>query len=582
MDVEELLGSWLRSIGYYAAISSPLIPVHLHLLASALFPIVTGAHASLVCPSSAAKPLKTSEEEENLDEVEESKLEILSASDALLLPLASGTVLAGLYYLIQYLEDPELLNRLLNYYFSAVGIFAVTGLLGDSLTFLTSFLFPQSYSLGGRTFAVNQVEKSVCSRPRGETTSLLPLPGLFSKIPLPNRVRGMIWTTRGLLHTKLNTSVYVSGLVEGQVPINVNKIIGFGLALVSELYFNFVAKPWWLTNLLGFSFSYTALQYMSPSTALVGSLILSSLFFYDIFFVFYTPMMVTVATKLDIPAKLMFPRPSPSSSPEDAGAMSMLGLGDVVLPGMMIAFALRFDLYLHYLKQGSLKSRERQQQTVQSSEPETASASSKPRYIRATGNWGERFWTRKSGATEKIGGRFKKTYFVATIVGYVLGMVTTIICMHIASHAQPALLYLVPGVLGSLFITALWNGEFKTLWSYDEAAEEDDPKTRAVTQKVTGKKSAAGSKTPSSMFTKLWAEIRGAQTSEEHSKTADGTVAKGSASGENVDAISTKDSSKKEATRTIKPWVGKIVYFSIEKLQITKTLDISHVNAKSE
>jgi minor histocompatibility antigen H13 len=60
--------------------------------------------------------------------------------------------------------------------------------------------------------------------------------------------------------------------------------------------------------------------------------------------------MVTVATELDIPAKLLFPRPRGPGEDPTKQAMSMLGLGDVILPGMMIGFALRFDLYLFYLR----------------------------------------------------------------------------------------------------------------------------------------------------------------------------------------------------------------------------------------
>ena len=60
--------------------------------------------------------------------------------------------------------------------------------------------------------------------------------------------------------------------------------------------------------------------------------------------------MVAVATQLDIPAKLLFPRPVGPGDDPSKRAMSMLGLGDVILPGMMIGFALRFDLYLFYLQ----------------------------------------------------------------------------------------------------------------------------------------------------------------------------------------------------------------------------------------
>jgi minor histocompatibility antigen H13 len=60
--------------------------------------------------------------------------------------------------------------------------------------------------------------------------------------------------------------------------------------------------------------------------------------------VFYTPYMVTVATKLDVPIKLTF---------QAAERKSILGLGDIVIPGMVMALALRFDLWRHY--EGKIK-----------------------------------------------------------------------------------------------------------------------------------------------------------------------------------------------------------------------------------
>ena len=40
--------------------------------------------------------------------------------------------------------------------------------------------------------------------------------------------------------------------------------------------------------------------------------------------------------------------------------------------------------------------------------------------------------------------------------------------MYVFNHAQPALLYLVPGTLIPSTLTAFFSGEFKELWDYDE------------------------------------------------------------------------------------------------------------------
>jgi len=70
-----------------------------------------------------------------------------------------------------------------------------------------------------------------------------------------------------------------------------------------------------------------------------GSLLLSLLFFYDIFFVFGTDVMITVAKNIDAPIKLQFPRDLTTTPPQ----YSILGLGDIVIPGIFMSMCLRFD-----------------------------------------------------------------------------------------------------------------------------------------------------------------------------------------------------------------------------------------------
>lgn len=62
--------------------------------------------------------------------------------------------------------------------------------------------------------------------------------------------------------------------------------------------------------------------------------------------------------------------------------------------------------------------------------------------------------------------------------GYVLGMVITFLVMVIFNHAQPALLFLVPGCTLSILLKAFIYGELKEIWNYDEAKErQEDPET---------------------------------------------------------------------------------------------------------
>ena len=60
---------------------------------------------------------------------------------------------------------------------------------------------------------------------------------------------------------------------------------------------------------------------------------------------FGTEVMVTVAKSLDGPIKILFPRsliPDPATGKLE---MSLLGLGDIVIPGFFLALLLRFDAH---------------------------------------------------------------------------------------------------------------------------------------------------------------------------------------------------------------------------------------------
>jgi len=499
---------FLGRIAYEFSLIQPYIPTYLHLLVSALFPIYAGAHASLSRPSSAAKPPKRKrdgDEEDDEGPVEKGqRMEGLSPSDAILYPLLTGCMLAGLYFLIKWLQDPAILNKILNWYLSVFGILSITRLLSDSVTTITSYGFPARYSDGRFVWEIKQKLKTASARTHSKVGHTMPphrsspLPGFLSQTPLHRSVTNGLWGIRGLLTQPVWVmEAYMRGVMEAKVAIGVQGLYSFLFAVVAVLYFNLVDKPWWLTNLLGFSFSYSALQLMSPTTFWTGTLVLTSLFFYDIYFVFFTPLMITVATKLDIPVKLLFPRPSGADEDPAKKAMSMLGLGDVVLPGIMIGLALRFDLYLYYLKKqrnakrtalevsevGTEKEKtQRSKEDSKTDDIASAEGIVKATYISATGDWGERFWLGRQHTADIEGGSFPKTYFHASVIGYVIAMLCTLGVMHVYQHGQPALLYLVPGVLFSLWGTAFVRGDLKTMWEYTEAEEHETEASKSEKQ----------------------------------------------------------------------------------------------------
>mmetsp|Transcript_90139 Transcript_90139/g.257751 ORF Transcript_90139/g.257751 Transcript_90139/m.257751 type:complete len:157 (-) Transcript_90139:137-607(-) len=134
--------------------------------------------------------------------------------------------------------------------------------------------------------------------------------------------------------------------------------------------------------------------------------------------------MVTVAKSLDAPIKLLFPKTLAAGKLE----FSILGLGDIVIPGILVALLLRFDS-LH--------------------------ANAEPPFFHAF--------------------RFSKPYFTACLVAYVLGLALTVFIMEYFKAAQPALLYLVPACLGSALLVGLFRGQLGALFAYEEEDESLEP-----------------------------------------------------------------------------------------------------------
>jgi minor histocompatibility antigen H13 len=59
--------------------------------------------------------------------------------------------------------------------------------------------------------------------------------------------------------------------------------------------FYFLKKHWYLNNALGLTFSITGIEHLSLGATQTGIILLAGLFFYDIFWVFCTPVMVRIA-----------------------------------------------------------------------------------------------------------------------------------------------------------------------------------------------------------------------------------------------------------------------------------------------
>ncbi|RFU34032.1 hypothetical protein B7463_g2281, partial [Scytalidium lignicola] len=494
------LRSSLEQWSYKIYEERDMLQMYAHLILSAFFPIYIGAHASLHRPPSAAKPERPpGVPDDDDDEIEvEPVVEGLRPSDAIMFPILAGTVLGVLYLIIKWLKDPALLNKVLGWYFSALGVFGVGKLVADMIGVGITFVFPSVWSSGNEVYYVDPLlSQQFTHVPRNGQTQLhrrfienkpTPLPGPLSNVKFSRTNTQRLWSIRALLKNHWIFQGYVHGLFKTKNKVKMNDVLGFIIGLIAMVIYNTGGKYWWLTNLMGFGFAYGSLQLLSPTTFGTGSLLLIGLFIYDITMVFYTPLMVTVATSLDVPIKLVFPGPKRGS---------MLGLGDVVLPGIMMALALRFDLYLHYVRKQSVELQKTSLSTTESAvAPSSGQKIVKPTYIEATGNWGERFWTGHTKLADKpraaLGGHFSKTYFNASLIGYFIGIVVTLVVLNVYKHAQPALLYLVPAVLIAVWGTAFVRGEVDLMWNYTEDGSLEDELQSSDAQK-TNNVGAAGS-----------------------------------------------------------------------------------------
>ncbi|KAJ3503375.1 hypothetical protein NM208_g16528 [Fusarium decemcellulare] len=99
---------WLSAFEYMQDLDFLLL--ELKLVFSAIGIIYLGAHAALRRPPSAAPAKKKPGDKHEGDERFAQGLE---PSDAIMFPLMAAFVLVGLYYLIQWLQDPNILNKIL-------------------------------------------------------------------------------------------------------------------------------------------------------------------------------------------------------------------------------------------------------------------------------------------------------------------------------------------------------------------------------------------------------------------------------------------------------------------------------------
>jgi minor histocompatibility antigen H13 len=350
------------------------------IIALAVLPIYSGSFSSLRRPASAPS---SGDEEDQEDALAES----LGFREALIFPVIAGCVLGTLYLLLKYVSQ-DWVNWLLNFYMLFMGFMSAT----QAITKLMLYLYPAGKNLPKYAFAMHQKD--------GKKT----------------------------------------------IDLNISVLYLFaGIASLSITGYYAATHNWIASNLIGLSFAYNGIQLLALDSFKTGMALLTGLFFYDIYFVFGTEIMMTVdnhelATMIDwraqvakgieAPIKVVFPRDIIHNF---HGPATMLGLGDIVLPGVYIAFALRYDLHSYHKRYPKLP-------------------------------------------FQRQNTSFDKPYFNAVFAAYAIGLLTTITVMHVFQAGQPALLYLSPACISATLATAWYKNDLREMWVYKEITPDSATK----------------------------------------------------------------------------------------------------------
>ncbi|EDW76434.1 uncharacterized protein Dwil_GK14664 [Drosophila willistoni] len=320
------------------------------------------------------------------------KADTMTKKDAMYFPLIASAALFGLYLFFKVFQKVHI-NYLLTGYFFVLGVIALAHLLSPVITSLMPAVVPK-----------------------------VPFHILFTK--------GEGKHKEDIINYKFSTHDIVCLVISSGIGV-----------------WYLLKKHWLANNLFGLAFAVNGVEMLHLNNFVTGVILLSGLFFYDIFWVFGTNVMVTVAKSFEAPIKLVFPQDLIEHG-LGASNFAMLGLGDIVIPGIFIALLLRFD--------------------------------------------------------EASSGKKRKTriYFYSTLAAYFLGLLATIFVMHVFKHAQPALLYLVPACMGTPLLVALIRGELKVLFAYEDHPEDKPEKKEKPSKEKDNKDKEEHHSTSSSLSKK--------------------------------------------------------------------------------
>jgi hypothetical protein len=440
-----LFGIWCLSY-FYA------IDMSVNVITTATLIVFIGSHRSLRLLATEAEGGMAASEKE-----------VLSTKDAAQFPVVGSCALFGLFLAFKYL-DKELVNVILSGYFLFVGIFTLTGTLSPVMEMIIpakeKYGFKTSIPLLGDLDARFNIAELISMIP----ATIFSYFYVKSKHYMMNNILGIAFCVQSLERISIGSYNIGAILLIGLFFYDIFWVFGsesvFGSNVMVTVAKNFDGPIKLLfpkslpgTNIMdGISktiantgnstlIGQTATSACKTFIKSVGTMLKNdkSGGSYDAAANMLTYARNTTLIPSDCNSIVNIVT-SPLKSSVD-GEFSLLGLGDIVIPGLFVAILLRFD-------------------AVQSA--------------------------MKGTQIEHLS--FPKPFFYANIIAYALGLGVTMFVMLIFKAAQPALLYLVPACLGGSILVGAIKGNFSKLLEYNEEQAEEDKKEGDNVKSVEAKK----------------------------------------------------------------------------------------------
>jgi minor histocompatibility antigen H13 len=121
----------------------------------------------------------------------------------------------------------------------------------------------------------------------------------------------------------------------------INQLHRFVISILAEVVYC-KNRHWIVDNLIAMTVAVIRIEQLRFDNIRTAATYLVGLVCYDVFWVFGTDVMKTVAISLDAPLKLVFPLDLLENG-WGANKMAMLGLGDIFSLGLLAAFLLQYD-----------------------------------------------------------------------------------------------------------------------------------------------------------------------------------------------------------------------------------------------